>query len=167
MFPAFLSSTDFFLKIFFFSKNSFKNTISVKQLGTRSGPTCCYNVQESVEDHSANTYRIYTKAIYLYISFNCARQIKIARLLGLHYNHVSLVRPSGRYYNLARPLGLHYNHVSLVRPSGRYYNLARPLGLHYNHYVSPSIRVQFVKMLITGRVHYCQLIISWKTNINS
>ena len=38
-----------------------------------------------------------------YISVTCARQIKIARLLGLHY--------------IARPLGLHYNHhVSLAPP---------------------------------------------------
>ena len=45
---------------------------------------------------------------FTYISFTCARQIKIARPLDLYY--------------IARPLGLHY--------------IARPLSLHYNHYMS-------------------------------
>ena len=60
---------------------------------------------------------------------------------------------------------LQYNHhVSLARPLSLYYNLTRPLGLHYNHYVSQSVRPsgcgQLVKMIITGRARYCQLIIT-------
>ena len=63
---------------------------------------------------------------FTYTSFTSARQIKLARPLGLHY--------------IARPVGLHYNYyVSLARPLGLYYKLAQPLGLHYNHYASLSI----------------------------
>ena len=67
---------------------------------------------------------------------------------------------------MARLLSLHLNYyVSFARPLGLYFNLARPLGLHYNHYVRPSVRGQLVKMLITGRAHYCQLILMLKHKI--
>ena len=74
---------------------------------------------------------------FTYISFTCARQIKITRPLDLHY--------------IAQPLYLHYNH---------YASLARLLGLYYNQCVSIRLFVlgQQVKMLITGCAHYCLLI---------
>ena len=52
--------------------------------------------------------------------------------------------------------------VSLAWPLELYYNLVRHLGQHYTQFVRPFIlpyRGLLVKMLITGRAHYCQLIV--------
>ena len=106
-------------------------------------------------------YDIHTREIYLYTYIGTpqiklldpwvctilhdpwfARQIKISRPLGLHFDqYVSLARPLGLHYYLARPLGLHFNHyVSFARPFGMHYYLARPLGLHYDQHLSPPVR---------------------------
>ena len=78
----------------------------------------------------ARHYVVYKLEQFTNISFICARQIKIARPLGLQY----------------------YHYVSLARTFGMYYNLAQSLGPHYNHYLSPSVRGQLVKCT-PGVVH--------------
>ena len=54
--------------------------------------------------------------------------------------------------------------MNLAYTYGMYYNLALPIGVHYNHYVSPSIRGQLVKMLITGRANFCPFIVNINLN---
>ena len=52
---------------------------------------------------------------------------------------------------LCGPLPQLLKYLNSTQNSG--WQIARPLNLHYNHYVSPSVRYELVKMLISIEPH--------------